>query len=108
MINQLVSEKEPRDRVVIRLKTTSWYDGKSLHVKRSINILKRACMGFNFLDDDMRNGGAEDTVRMFTNLDECEDGIYEVVHCNISRDWESGIVDDWDYELVPFVEGASK
>lgn len=108
MTDYYSSEKEPENRVFIRLRTASWYDGKSLHVKRSLTFLKRQCSGYNFLDDDLRSGGAEDVALTFTNLYECEDGIYEVVHCNVSRDWESGIVDDWDYKLVPFVEGASK
>ena len=34
------------------------------------------------------------------NLGEVEDGIYEVVVCNESHDYETGYVDDYDYRLV--------
>lgn len=36
------------------------------------------------------------------NLDECGDGLYEVVVCNETHDWESGYVDGYDLKLIPF------
>jgi hypothetical protein len=35
------------------------------------------------------------------NLDACADGIYTVLVCNERRDWESGYVEDYDYQLWP-------
>ena len=36
------------------------------------------------------------------NLYECDDGIYEVIMCNLSHDWETGYLDDWDLKLIPY------
>jgi hypothetical protein len=102
---KLTEEEDVPNRVIVRLRTTAWYDGKSLHVKKSLTFLRRKCSGFNFLEEDLSCAGATDVLPMLTNLDSCEDGIYEIIHRNISRDWESGIVDGWDYKLGPFVEG---
>ena len=33
-----------------------------------------------------------------------EDGVYELIFCNESRDWETGYVDDHDYKLVELNE----
>ena len=35
------------------------------------------------------------------NIDACSDGLYELIPINQSRDWETGIIDDWDLKLLP-------
>lgn len=88
------AEKEP-GQCVVRLRTTTWANSKGLHIKRSLTYLRRQCVGFLGLKED---AGA---IGNITNLDQCEDGIYEIIVCNVSYDWESGYVDDWNYKLVP-------
>jgi len=40
-----------------------------------------------------------------TNIVEVEDGkLYTITVCNVQRDWESGMVDDWDLKLVEYKE----
>lgn len=85
---------------VVRLTTTAWRDSRGVHLKKSLNFLKRKCKGFNILDEDCSMVGAEEVIPRITNMDSVEDGIYEVVTCNESRDWESGQIDDYDYMLV--------
>ena len=94
------AEKE-QSRCILRLRTTTWADAKGRHIKRSLVFLRRQCVGFNGLAEDAGAIGAESVVGRITNLAECKDGIYEAVVCNVSRDWETGHVDDWDYKLVP-------
>lgn len=92
----------PRPRCVVRLRTSTWFDGKALHLKKSLTILRKQCVGYNVLQEDASNIGAEDVISKIIDLDSLDDGIYEVVACNESRDWESGHVEDYDYRLVPF------
>jgi len=47
--------------------------------------------------------GPSEVTAAIVNLEECADGVYQVVICNESRDWESGIIDAYDYRLVPYV-----
>lgn len=97
----LCDTAEERSRCIVRLRTSAWADAKGLHIKRSLTFLRRQCVGFNGLEEDAGAIGAERLVGSITNLSECEDGIYEAVVCNLSRDWETGHADDWDYKLVP-------
>ncbi len=90
----------PVSECVIRLQTTSWNDKRGLHIKKSMLFLRRQCVGWNVLEDDADNIGATEVLSRIVNLDTCPDGIYRVVVCNEQRDWESGYVDDYDYELV--------
>jgi hypothetical protein len=94
------AEKE-QNRCIVRLRTTTWADSKGLHIKRSLTYLRRQCVGFNGLAEDAIAGGAEQAIASITNLNQCQDGIYEAVVCNVSHDWETGYADDWDYKLVP-------
>lgn len=75
-------------------------------MRRSMTFLRRRCIGINVLEEDAQAVSAEQAISGIVNLSECEDGIYEAVVCNVSRDWETGYVDDWDYKLVPFHEGT--
>lgn len=96
------------NRCVIRLRTTTWSDTKGIHIKRSLTFLRRHCIGYNILEEDTHAVGVKETVMGITNLNECEDGIYEVVVCNEIRDWESGYLDYWDYKLVPYTVGQAE
>lgn len=91
----------PKSQCVVRLRTTVWSDKSGLHLKKSLTFLRRQCVGFNILEEDSGAIGAEEVFPKIENLDECKDGIYVVVVCNESHDYESGYVDDYDYRLVP-------
>ena len=94
-----VEPKQP-NRCVVRLRTTMWADKTGLHTKKSLTFLRRKSEGFNVLEEDASAAGVEEVLPRILNLDECPDGVYEVVVCNESRDYETGSVDDYDYRLV--------
>jgi hypothetical protein len=100
----LGAESKKEHQTVVRVVTTSWMDSKGLHTKRSLNVLKRKSFGFNILEGECSSVGAENAVGNIINLQDVLDGIYEVVVCNASRDFETGFVDDWELKLVPFGE----
>ncbi len=96
-------EREDKEnQTVVRVVTTFWHDGRGLHTKRSLNLLKRMSFGFDILQEECINVGAEDAAKNISNLHKVVDGIYEIIACNISRDYESGYVDDWELMLVPY------
>lgn len=88
------------NRCTVRVKTTVWADKRGLHTKKSLMFLRRRCRGFNMLTEDTSAIGAEEVLPRILNLGEVKDGIYEVMVCNESHDYETGYVDDYDYRLV--------
>lgn len=93
--------KEPAPVVVVRLRTSIWKDDRGgLQIKRSITPLARKCTGHNFFTEEIDMVGADLVYAMLKNLENCEDGIYRVLHCNVSQDWETGTVDSYDFELM--------
>jgi hypothetical protein len=97
-----MSKHEKKDQTVVRLTTTGWSDSRGAHYKKSLTVLKRKSFGMNIIEEECSAVGAEEGLENIQNLLDVPDGIYEVVVCNISRDIESGYVDDWELRLVPF------
>jgi len=91
------------NRTVIRLSKDWWSDNRGTYKKISVKYLKRKCVNFNWFEEDVSNGGPE-MIDKIINLDDVKSGIYEVITCNESRDWESGYIDDYDYKLIPYKE----
>jgi hypothetical protein len=87
-------------RCTVRVKTAVWADERGLHTKKSLTFLRRQCEGFNLLAEDASAIGAEEVLPRILNLGEVEDGVYEVVACNKSYDYETGYVEDYYYRLV--------
>jgi len=52
--------------------------------------------------DDFIN--CADPVINSLNIDNLADGVYEIIVCNVSKDYETGIIDDWDLKLIPLKE----
>ena len=94
------SKQKQINKCVVRLRTTMWTDNNGINLKKSLTFLRRQCEGFNIIEEDARNAGVEEIFPRITNLDECEDGIYEVITCNEKHDYETGYIDDYDYKLV--------
>ena len=88
------------DVCVIRLTTSAWMDSRGVHLNKNLNFLKRKCRGYNILKEDCSNEGVEGVISRIVNIDSVPDGIYRVVTCEESRDWESGNIDDYGYKLV--------
>lgn len=94
-------------RIVVKVSTSYWQDKRGIHQKKSIEFLKRLCVGMNGLLEDA-NADVECTFLSVVNLGQCEDGVYQAVINSTSLDWESGIIDAWDWKLIPYKtsEGA--
>ena len=71
-------------------------------MKTSLIKLKRLSQGYDILDEDSCNIGVEEVFPRITNVDNCEDGIYEVITCDENRDWETNYIEDYNYNLIPF------
>lgn len=93
------------DKSVVRLRTSVWLDSRGLHSRKTLTLLKRKSSGRKLLFADAEEMGAEYVAPRILNLDLCDDGVYEVVACNEHRDWETGLVDDYDYRLRPYTAG---
>ena len=87
-------------KLVVRVSTSYWSDDRGLHCKKDITYLKRKSSGFNLLEDNASDCGAEEVFPRITNLSECKDGIYRVDVCNVIKDWDSGYVEDYDFKLI--------
>jgi hypothetical protein len=103
----LAGEPKQLNRCVVRLRTTMWADKSGLHTKKSLTFLRRKSEGFNVLEDDTSAVGAEGVLPRILNMDECPDGVYEVVTCNERHDYETGCIDDYDYRLVAANAGVT-
>ena len=47
------------DEVVVRIRTTCWHDKNGLNYKRSLTFLRRKSSGFNVLEQDASDVGAD-------------------------------------------------
>lgn len=104
-LNPIFTKSEPEHREIVRLKTSYWMNDKRvLSMKKELIPVKRKSFGFQILPEDVANIGADLVCKGIVNLDTAEDGIYEVGLTNISRDWETGYLDDWNYILNPYKE----
>jgi len=93
---------------VVRLRTTSWINKRGIHTQKSLIFLRRQCKGYNILEEDAMMVDVDTVTLNIVNLDECEDGIYKVSICNESRDWETGHIDSYDYQLIPYQNSQDK
>lgn len=107
LVLPVIGEPKQRNVCVVRIRTTAWSDRSGLHFKKSLVFLRKQCVGFNVLEEDVGMIGAEEVIPRIINIDECENGVYQVVVCNESRDWETGCVDDFDYRLIPMPDHSS-
>jgi len=94
--------QEQRCIVVGRLVTSFYHNNNGIFSRREFKFLHRKCQNENFLKEDADMIGADEAWRRIINIDECKDGIYQVVTCNESRDWETGDIDDYDFKLIPY------
>ncbi len=91
----------PDSKLLVRVRTTKFMTSRGLSLRKDINFLKRGSRAFNILKDDADHIGADLVIDRIVNLDKVVDGIYEVVMVNKSYEWETGTIDDWNYELIP-------
>lgn len=89
-------------KIVCKISTSHWCDNNGIYTKRYIRFLKRKSTGFNYILEDANLAGADSVIRTIVNLNSCADGLYLVTLTDYHTDWETGIVDDWSYRLIPY------
>ncbi|OQB69705.1 MAG: hypothetical protein BWX92_03844 [Deltaproteobacteria bacterium ADurb.Bin135] len=99
----MLTEREDNLEVV-RLSTEYYKRGRNFYYSRVISPLTKLSKGWGPFEDEVSNVGVREAMESLINLSECADGIYKVVTCNESQDWETGIVDDYDLMLVEYVD----
>lgn len=87
---------------VVRLLTDCYATRRGLFRRRSLIYLRHQCHGYDFIEEDVLNIGANEVIPRITNLDETKDGIYQIVTCNERRDYETGFIEDYDYQLIHY------
>lgn len=91
-------------KTVIRLSTEYYQSGSKYNIKKVITPIKRKSSGYNLIVDGSYDVGIEEVLSNIINIDECEDGIYVVDTTNISRDYWTGEIDDYQYKLIEYSE----
>lgn len=89
-------------RTIVKLRTEYYRDSRSAYIKKVLTTLKRKSIGYDLLLEDIDNCNVEYVLQGITNLYDVPDGIYELQTINLSRDWETGTVQDWDYILKEY------
>ena len=100
--------KSPEDKIVCkgriyRGKQDAFINVKGEYVyrERMIPLKRQSCSGCDkcgWMDEDLSEFVGNDTLPIIQNI---EDGAtYRLSVVNESRDWESGHVDDYDFEFV--------
>ena len=97
-----VNDDNTPNRVIVRLSSSYWNDCRGCYTKRSLTFLKKKCTGFNFFSEDLDVSSAEEIIPKIKNLNQCDDGVYEIITINHHTDWESGYIDDYDFKLIPW------
>lgn len=104
-VSDLIIKSDKQENLcVVKVITNVYSNHQGVHIKKSLIFLRRKCKGFNVLEEECSGIGADEVVPRIINLDECNDGIYEIITCNESHDWETGYIDDYDFKLIPFKE----
>lgn len=100
------ASKEPAPRVFVTVTDSYKYNKNNSTVTRynAIRTLKSLSEGYNFLEADIEECGAELVMKSFTNLESVSPGRYEVIYYNTRYDSE-GYAEEWQYKLIPFEEG---
>ena len=66
-------------------------------------IKKLSCPGCNKCGWQDDNFAEVNNDWPIINIEKAEHGkLYTIGICNESRDWESGVIDQWDLELIPY------
>jgi len=82
--------------LVVKVLSNTFWLGKALTFQKRVILLKKASRGD--LDDLIVDIDCVDIV----NLHEVNDGLYVLQTCNETKDYETGVIDDYDLKLVPY------
>lgn len=102
-----IPEKEVCDGLFYRGKVNAYTSGGNYIFDRRMMLLKRrscsGCENCHFLLEDLNERSHDN--HYYPNIDHVEHGaLYQLRMTNISTDWESGYVDDWELEFIKVEE----
>lgn len=109
IVGKAVPKSKPCKGLVFRCELTSWVGGKGdVNFRERYHLVKsKSCPGCDQcgpIEEDLR----EFTVNNTAYPDILHGGehgkLYTVRATNMSHDWETGILDDWDLEFVEYEE----
>lgn len=90
------------NKTIVRIRSTVFQSSSGeIVAQKRMYYLKRKSSGHSPFFQEVIDVGVEDAFNSIENFHAVEDGIYELVLYTYA-DWETGIVDDWDYSLVPY------
>jgi hypothetical protein len=92
----------PPDRTIVRLSTSIWKSRKGIHFLKNLDIQRRLSRGDNFFEEDVEMTGADLVINHIKDFHILPDGLYEVKMIDLKKDWESGLVEEWNWKLTPF------
>ena len=96
------------NKTVIKVVTSYFSTKRGVHFKKDFLYQKRRSVGYNILEEDSSATTPTDTLLNIINLLNVDDGLYEVIIVNVTTDYESGIVDGYEYKLIPYTEEKLK
>jgi hypothetical protein len=83
-------------KCIVKVSTSTYITCGKLRTVKDVYTLKRKST-YDLLHDELCNVGDEVIIN---NLDEVDDGEYELVTCNHEYDREGGFLDGWELMLV--------
>ena len=92
---------KPDNVTVIKVKRNYYRNKKKEFVlETKLTIQRRSSSGHQLIEEDCDNTSCQDVIDRIRNLNDMPDGLYHLITVNLSHDFESGYLDDWDYKLI--------
>lgn len=86
---------------VVRMGTEAFKRGDTYFYGRTIRVIKKKTE-VDYLHEDCQNVGIQEAIENILNIHIVKDGIYQLVFCNVSKDCETGYIDDFNFKLLPY------
>lgn len=92
---------QPKPKCIVHIVDSRYVSGGKLVLKREVYTLHRQS-NWDELGEQLSMCGADLEIE---GLATASPGVYELLAYNFSRNWETGIVDDYDLKLIPVKDG---
>lgn len=88
---------------VVRVGTEGFKRGDTYFYGRTIRVIKRKTE-YDLLHNDCQNVGIQEAIENIVNINKVDDGLYQLIMVNVSKDYETGHIDDFNFNLVKYEE----
>lgn len=99
-MNLFETKQEIEPRLKVKLTVTSYTTKTGFEIKKSLYFYKNP--NPEHLIDCFYEHADNLGEYSIDNLHLLDNGIYELTTCNEYRAWESGLIEDFDYTLIPW------